>query len=88
MAAAAPPQAPGLAPGRLVRLEVARSLNLGTSGFDLDFELPCRLIKRGYEIVEVPIAYHPRGFEEGKKIKAFRDGFRSLWAIVKTRFVE
>jgi glycosyltransferase involved in cell wall biosynthesis len=73
---------------KLVRLEVARSLNLGTSGFDLDFELPCRLIKRGYEIAEVPIAYHPRGFEEGKKIKAFRDGFRSLWAIVKTRFVE
>jgi glycosyltransferase involved in cell wall biosynthesis len=71
---------------KLVRLDVARSLNLGTSGFDLDFEMPCKIIKRGYEIAEVPIAYHPRGFEEGKKIKAFRDGFRSLWAIVKVRF--
>jgi glycosyltransferase involved in cell wall biosynthesis len=73
---------------KLVRLEVARSLKLGTSGFDLDFELPCKIIKHGYEIAEVPIAYHPRGFEEGKKINAFRDGFRSLWAIVKTRFAE
>lgn len=71
---------------KLVRLEVARSLNLGTSGFDLDFEMPCKIIKRGYEITEMPIAYHPRGFEEGKKINAFRDGFRSLWAIVKVRF--
>jgi glycosyltransferase involved in cell wall biosynthesis len=73
---------------KLVRLEVARSLNLGTSGFELDFELPCKIIKRGHEIAEVPIAYHPRGFEDGKKINAFRDGFRSLWAIVKARFVE
>ena len=73
---------------KLVRLEVARSLSLGTSGFELDFELPCKIIKRGHEIAEVPIAYHPRGFEDGKKIKAFRDGFRSLWAIVKARFVE
>ncbi|MFL7790579.1 MAG: glycosyltransferase family 2 protein [Anaerolineae bacterium] len=71
---------------KLVRLDVALSLNLGTSGFDLDFEMPCKIIKRGYKITEVPIAYHPRGFEEGKKIKAFRDGFRSLWAIVKVRF--
>jgi dolichol-phosphate mannosyltransferase len=71
---------------KLVRLDVARSLNLGTSGFDLDFEMPCKIIKRGYEITEVPIAYHPRSFEEGKKINAFRDGFRSLWAIVKVRF--
>lgn len=73
---------------KLVRLDVARSLNLGTSGFDLDFELPCKMLKRGHEIVEVSIAYHPRTFEEGKKIKAFRDGSRSLWAILKTRFVD
>ena len=72
---------------KLVRLDVARSLNLGTSGFDLDFELPCKLLKHGHAIAEVPAAYHPRSFEEGKKINAFRDGFRSLWAIVKTRLV-
>ena len=65
---------------------MARSLNLDGSGFDLDFELPCKLLKRGYDIAEVPIAYHPRTVEEGKKLKAFRDGFQALWVIIKTRF--
>jgi len=71
---------------KLVRLDVARSLNLDGSGFDLDFELPCKLLKRGYDIREVAIAYHPRTVEEGKKLNAFRDGFRALWVIVRTRF--
>ena len=71
---------------KLVRVDVARSLSLDGSGFDLDFELPCKLLKRGHDIVEVPIAYHPRTVEEGKKLRAFRDGFRALWVIVKTRF--
>jgi dolichol-phosphate mannosyltransferase len=73
---------------KLARVDVVRSLTLGSSGFDLDFELPCKLLKHGHEIVEVPAAYHPRTFAEGKKIKAFRDGSRSLWAIVKARFVD
>lgn len=71
---------------KLVRVDVARLLELDAAGFDLDFELPCKLLKRGYEIVEVPISYHPRTFAEGKKIKAFRDGLWALWTIVKTRF--
>jgi dolichol-phosphate mannosyltransferase len=73
---------------KLVRLDVARSLNLGGSGFDLDFELPCKLLKRGYDIREVAIAYHPRTVEEGKKLRAFRAGFRALWVILKTRFAD
>jgi dolichol-phosphate mannosyltransferase len=71
---------------KLVRLNVARSLNLEGTGFELDFELPCKLLKRGYEITEVSTAYHPRTVAEGKKIKAFRDGLRALWVIVTTRF--
>jgi dolichol-phosphate mannosyltransferase len=71
---------------KLVRVNVARLLNLDASGFDLDFELPCKLLKRGHKIVEVPVAYHPRTLAEGKKIKAFQDGFRALWAIVRERF--
>ncbi|MBN1812911.1 MAG: glycosyltransferase family 2 protein [Anaerolineae bacterium] len=72
---------------KLVRLDVARALKLDGSDFDLDFELPCQLLKRGYKIREVPIAYHPRTFEEGKKLRAFHAGPGALWAIVKTRFV-
>lgn len=72
---------------KLVRLDVVRSLNLDSRDFDLDFELPCELLKRGYDIAEIPVAYHPRTVEEGKKLSApFRTGFRALWVILKTRF--
>jgi dolichol-phosphate mannosyltransferase len=74
---------------KLVRLDVARSLGLDGSGFDLDFELPCKLLKQGYEIQEVPVAYHPRTVEEGKKLSMpFRTGFHALWVILKARFVD
>ncbi len=70
---------------KMVRLDVARSLQLSGSGFDLDFELPCKLRKRGYNIVEVPVSYHPRTIEEGKKIKAFRTGLLTLWVFLRER---
>jgi len=74
---------------KLARLDVVRSLNLSNVDFDLDYELPCKLLKRGYDIREVAIAYHPRTAEQGKKLvglKAFHTGFRWLWIILKTRF--
>jgi glycosyltransferase involved in cell wall biosynthesis len=74
---------------KLVRVDVARSLNLSNRDFDLDYELPCKLLKHGHEIREIPIAYHPRTAEAGKGIvglKAYRTGLRWLWVILKTRF--
>lgn len=74
---------------KLVRLDVARSLKLSSYDFDLDFELPCKLLKHGHEIKEVPIAYHPRTAAQGKGIvgsKAFRTGFRVLWIYLRTYF--
>jgi glycosyltransferase involved in cell wall biosynthesis len=73
---------------KLVRLDVARSLDLSDYDFDLDFELPCKLLKHGHEISEVAIAYHPRTAERGKGIvgwKAIRTGFRVLWIYLKIR---
>jgi glycosyltransferase involved in cell wall biosynthesis len=74
---------------KLVRLDVARSLELSSYDFDLDFELPCKLLKHGHEIKEVPIAYHPRNAAQGKGIvglKAFRTGFRVLWIYLRAYF--
>jgi glycosyltransferase involved in cell wall biosynthesis len=74
---------------KLVRLDVARSLELSDHDFDLDFDLPCKLLKRGYEIREVAVAYHPRTVEQGKGlagVKAFRTGFRVLWIYLKVLF--
>lgn len=71
---------------KLVRTDVARALNLTSTGFDLDFELPCKLLRQGYDIIEVPVAYHPRTIEQGKKLRAFSAGVAALWVILKTRF--
>jgi glycosyltransferase involved in cell wall biosynthesis len=74
---------------KLARLDVVRALDLSDRDFDLDFELPCKLLKEGYEIKEVPIAYHPRTAEQGKGLvglRALRTGFRWLWLLLKIRF--
>jgi glycosyltransferase involved in cell wall biosynthesis len=74
---------------KLVHVDVARSLNLSDTDFDLDYELPLKLLKRGFKIEEVAIAYHPRSAQEGKGIvgrKALETGLRWLWIILKTRF--
>ncbi len=71
---------------KLVHTDVARSLALSDHDFDLDFDLPCKLLKHGHEIKEVAVAYHPRTAEQGKGIvgsKAFRTGFRVLWIYLK-----
>jgi dolichol-phosphate mannosyltransferase len=70
---------------KLIRRDVFNSLDLRGSGFELDFELPCRLLKAGHRIIEVPVSYHPRTAAEGKKIKA-SDGLRALWTILRVRF--
>jgi dolichol-phosphate mannosyltransferase len=74
---------------KLVKLDVARSLSLSSYDFDLDFDLPCKLLKHGYEIVEIPIAYHPRTVAQGKGlagVKAFQTGFRVLWIYLRVFF--
>ncbi|MCP4544694.1 MAG: glycosyltransferase family 2 protein [Chloroflexi bacterium] len=74
---------------KLVRLDVTRSLNLNDADFDLDYELPCKLLKLGHGIQEIAVAYHPRTVEQGKKLAgwhAFHTGFRWLWIILKIRF--
>jgi len=71
---------------KLVRTDVARSLALSAHDFDLDFDLPCKLLKRGHAIEEIAVAYHPRTAEQGKGIvgsKAFRTGLRVLWIYLK-----
>jgi dolichol-phosphate mannosyltransferase len=66
---------------KLFRREEIAALPLETSGFELDHEITARMLARGKTIAEVPIRYHPRSREEGKKIGA-RDWFiavRTLW---------
>ncbi len=66
--------------------EVAQELRLQAKGWGFDPEITAQILRRGYRIYEVPIAYNGREFEEGKKI-SWRDGFTVLWTLFKYRVV-
>ncbi|MFZ2523613.1 MAG: glycosyltransferase family 2 protein [Minisyncoccia bacterium] len=64
-----------------------KSIEVKTNDFDFDNELMCKILKKGYKIVDVPIHYNPRGYEDGKHI-SWKHGFKILWTIFKYRFVD
>ena len=70
---------------KVLRSDVAKTLNLQCDGFDFDAEVPCRLLRRGYEIVEIPVTYNPRSIEEGKKLTP-KVGWSVLRAMLHVRF--
>ncbi len=69
---------------KMVRGDVAQSLNLTLTGFDLEFELTNKVLLSGHDIVEVPINYDPRTYAEGKKITV-SDGFKILATMLRDR---
>jgi dolichol-phosphate mannosyltransferase len=70
---------------KIYPIDVIREMDIETHGFETDHEITAKLINNGIQIVEVPIKYCPRSFEEGKKIK-MRDGFVAMWTFVRFRF--
>ena len=69
---------------KMVRADVVQSLNLTTKDFNLDFELPNKILLAGYKIIEIPISYNPRTYEEGKKITSI-DGFKAILIMIRDR---
>ncbi len=67
---------------KCVRREILQTLPLTSDRFGFEPEVTARLAKRKARIVEVPIAYRRRSYEEGKKI-GWKDGFAAVWHIVR-----
>lgn len=72
---------------KVIDAQVFKSINLKCEKFEFCSEVAAKLCKRKHKIIEVPISYFPRTFEEGKKLKWF-DGFEYFWSILKYRFVD
>ncbi|MBI4148594.1 glycosyltransferase family 2 protein [Candidatus Woesearchaeota archaeon] len=72
---------------KVFRKEVLQKIRLDCERFEFCPEVTAKVVKAGYQILEVPISYFPRKVEEGKKIK-FRDGIEALWTLVKYRVVD
>ncbi len=69
---------------KLVPLDLVRSLRLGETGFGFDTELTARILKAGHRPFEVPVSYHSRSHEDGKKL-TWRDGVRCLAVLGRVR---
>ncbi|MBI5030436.1 MAG: glycosyltransferase family 2 protein [Chloroflexi bacterium] len=68
---------------KVVPAALMRELNLQSRGFEIEPEISIKLGKRRVKILEVSISYAPR---HAKKLRRFRDGFKSLAALFRYRF--
>jgi len=69
------------------RREVLDGMTLRANRFGFEPEFTMKVARRRFRVYEVPISYHGRDYEQGKKI-TWRDGIAALWYIVKYRFVD
>jgi len=70
---------------KMVRTDLIKSLELECKRFEFCPELVAKLGRNGIKIHEIPIAYYPRKFEDGKKIR-WIDGVEAIWSLLKYRF--
>jgi glycosyltransferase involved in cell wall biosynthesis len=71
---------------KLMPTSLLKELAIQENDFRIEPEITCKLLKRKEKIVEVPITYVSRTYDEGKKI-TWVDGFRAVATILKIRFL-
>jgi dolichol-phosphate hexosyltransferase len=69
---------------KVIPAKLMREMELRENDFRIEMEITCKLLKRREHILEVPITYIARGYEEGKKI-TWVDGFYALWTMTKVK---
>ncbi|HEY7091176.1 MAG TPA: glycosyltransferase family 2 protein [Tepidisphaeraceae bacterium] len=71
---------------KLFPTDLLKRMNLSCRGFDFCPEVTAKAIRMGQRIVEVPIEYHPRTMDEGKKIRAWH-GIEAILVLLKFRLM-
>jgi glycosyltransferase involved in cell wall biosynthesis len=71
---------------KVFRADCLNGLTFTCERFDFDWELVGKLIRAGFEPLEVSVNYRSRAFHQGKKIRMFKDPPTWIIAILKTRF--
>ena len=70
---------------KVFRRECIDGLEFVATGFNFDIELACKLVKKGYSPMEVPVNYVARGPDEGKKVEFLQDFFPSVLMFFRCR---
>jgi len=72
---------------KVFRSEAIQGISFVSDRFDFDYELVAKLLRSGYQPLEVPVSYEARGFHGGKKIRLLRDPPTWVVACLRFRFV-
>ena len=71
---------------KVFRRDCLYGLEFECNRFDFDFELVIKLLKKGYQPLEIPVNYRSRSFAEGKKVSFFGDPVTWLRVLAKLRW--
>ena len=69
------------------RADVIHSIELKCNRFEFCPEVTAKVLRKGEKIIETPITFSARTFEQGKKI-GWRDFITAVWTLLKYRFVK
>lgn len=67
---------------KIFRREVLEKIDVEQNRFGFEPEITAKVSRLGYRILELPIGYNYRTYDEGKKI-GLRDAANALWCIAK-----
>jgi glycosyltransferase involved in cell wall biosynthesis len=70
---------------KVFRAQVLQGIELKSQRFGFEPEITIKLAKKGCRFYEVPISYHGRTYEEGKKI-TWKDGVAALYYMIRFKF--
>lgn len=71
---------------KVFRSDAIRDVDLVADRFDFDWEIMAKLLRMGYQPLEVPVQYRARGYAGGKKVRPFRDPPTWVLACIRFRF--
>ena len=72
---------------KVFRAEILQGVELKSRRFGFEPEITMKLAKKGCRFYEVPISYHGRTYEEGKKI-TWKDGVAALYYMLRFRLLD
>jgi glycosyltransferase involved in cell wall biosynthesis len=70
---------------KVFKAEVVKDIQIKCDRFGVEPELTAKIAKKRCRIYEVPIQYHGRDYEAGKKI-TWRDGIAAIYHILRFKF--
>ncbi len=65
--------------------KIFKKIKLKEKGFAFCPEITTKISNKRYQIIEIPISYNGRTYEEGKKISSL-DGLEALFSLIKYKY--